>query len=125
MRGAEHTETVKSNRVISHSDFINVVPFSGDRNNKENLEWAIILQYIPITCVLSVTIHFRRVHDVNKMEFYLQQWGILIQDDNSKNDDTAFPLHSAIEVHCKKTFQFALQPQLSPSMMGLISLLQK
>jgi hypothetical protein len=102
MRGADHNETVESSRVISHGDIINVVPFFGDRIQNDSLERVIILRYIPITGVLSVTICFIRVHDVNEMQFYLQQRGILQPDDISNNDGAAFPLHSDVEVHGKK-----------------------
>ncbi len=55
---------------------------------------------------------------MNEMQFYLWQRGILIQDDDtiddSDNDDTAFPLHSDLEVYEKKSNQFVSQALVLP-----------
>jgi hypothetical protein len=72
MQGTTENEWVENSQEKSVGDTVNVVLLSGDQLCTENVHRGIVFWCIPISGMISVTVHFRRYRELAQGKRHLQ-----------------------------------------------------
>jgi hypothetical protein len=73
-------EAAVSSHTVRQGDTINIIPFVVDNTNA--VQKGLTLKYISTSGALTISIHFQRVHEADRIKPHFRLWGIPLEDDS-------------------------------------------